>query len=199
MNEEQKDVFLAGCKNEYHHDEDQLQRQADDRKDGRSVHGGKKQRWSREQQRRAGSTQMWTLLSFSGKWDPSFLATLPKTSQPEADEEQKAKNRRALESRGKVRLAEHYARIREANKGKGKGKGKFLGPSERNLLAQYDNGTLQDEANRLTRASGNGRLRRRDGTFVDIGGSTGGFTRTVLYDWAQPDLTEFDPDPYADA
>ena len=90
MNEEQKDAFLLECKDEYHNDEDQKRRQAADREDGKNVRDGKKQRWSREQQRRAGSTQMWTLLSFSGKWGPSFLATLPKTSQPEADEEQKA-------------------------------------------------------------------------------------------------------------
>ena len=70
---------------------------------------------------------------------------------------------------------------------------------KRFLLAEYENGTLQNEANRLTLVSGNGRLRRRDGSFVDIGGSSGGFIRTVLYDWAQPDLTEFDPEPSADA
>ena len=29
---------------------------------------------------------------------------------------------------------------------------------------------------------------------VDIGGSTGGFTRAVLYDWTPPDLSEFHTD-----
>ena len=57
----------------------------------------------------------------------------------------------------------------------------------------YDAGTLVAEANRLILMSGNGRLRRSDGTFVDMGGSTGGYTRTVLYDWEPPDVTEFDP------
>ena len=60
-------------------------------------------------------------------------------------------------------------------------------------MALYDDGTLLAEANRLTRISGNGRLRRSDGSFVDIGGSTGGYTRTVLYDWEAPDVTEFEP------
>ena len=57
----------------------------------------------------------------------------------------------------------------------------------------YDAGTLLADANRLTRISGNGRLRRSDGSFIDIGGSTGGYTRTALYDCQAPDLTEFEP------
>ena len=60
------------------------------------------------------------------------------------------------------------------------------------LLAQYDAGTLLAEANRLTRLSGNGRLRHWDGSFLDIGGSTGGYTRTVLYEWEPPDPTELE-------
>ena len=49
------------------------------------------------------------------------------------------------------------------------------------------------KVNRFTRISGNGRVRRSDGSFVDIGGSTGGYTRIVLYDWQAPDVTEFEP------
>ena len=33
-----------------------------------------------------------------------------------------------------------------------------------------------------------------DDSFVDIGGSTGGFVRTVLDDWGPPDLSDFDGD-----
>ena len=39
--------------------------------------------------------------------------------------------------------------------------------------------------------SGHGRLKKADQTHVDIGGSTGGFVRTVLDDWETPDLTDF--------
>ena len=56
----------------------------------------------------------------------------------------------------------------------------------------YDDETLLEEANKLTRISGNGRLRRSDGSFIDIGGSTGSYGRTVLYDWEPPDVTEFE-------
>ena len=43
-------------------------------------------------------------------------------------------------------------------------------------------------ANRLTRLSGHGRIKLPDGRSVDIGGSTGGFTRAVLYNWTPPNL-----------
>ena len=54
---------------------------------------------------------------------------------------------------------------------------------QKDLLTLYDDGTLLAEANRLTLLSGNGRLRRSDGSYLDIGGSTRGYTRTLLYDW----------------
>ena len=36
------------------------------------------------------------------------------------------------------------------------------------------------------------RLKKEDHSFVDIGGSTGGFVRTVLDDWEPPDLIDFE-------
>ena len=65
-------------------------------------------------------------------------------------------------------------------------------------MALYDDGTLLAEANRLTCISDNGRLKHWDGSFVDLGGSTGGYTRTVLHDWQPPDLTQFEPVDPAD-
>ena len=85
-----------------------------------------------------------------------------------------------------------YARLREKIRRGGGAPGTALSRQQQELLALYDNGTLLAEANRLTRISGNGRLRRSDGSFVDIGGSTGGYARFVLKDWEPPNLTEFE-------
>ena len=60
------------------------------------------------------------------------------------------------------------------------------------VLNQYKSGRLLQEANKPTLISGHGRLKRADDTFEDIGGSTGGFVRTVLHDWAPTDLKDFD-------
>ena len=59
-------------------------------------------------------------------------------------------------------------------------------------MARLHDGTLEAEAQRLTRISGHGKIKLKDGTSIIIGGSTGGFTRAVLYNWTPPDLaTEF--------
>ena len=73
MDDPQKEAFLQEVKDEYHSSEDQRRRQQEDKHKGKNVQKGKKQRWNRECQRRAGTTQMFHLISFSGRWDPAFF------------------------------------------------------------------------------------------------------------------------------
>ena len=121
---------------------------------------------------------MWHVLSFSGRWDPSFFEREPVPQEVgEQVENKKKATRAAVEARAKLRLARKYDGLR---------KSKAFYPDQEELVASLHDGTLLAEVNRLTRLSGQGRLRRKDGTFVDIGGSTGGFTRAVLYDWTPP-------------
>ena len=113
MDETQRPKFLAELKDEYHNSADQLWRQERDRRIGgkKKVQAGKKQRWSRECQRRGGTTQMFHLLSFSGRWNPSFFAREPvPTGEP--TEEQRRATCAAVEARAKVRLAKKYDRLK---------------------------------------------------------------------------------------
>ena len=194
MNEDQKDAFLKASKEEYHSRPAQRERQERDAIGTvRLVHQRKKSRWARNLQRLAGTTQMWHVLSFMGKFDPAFFASLPPPQAGEETETLRLNNKLAVEARAKRRLAIKYARLRHKILRGECDPGTALSRTQQDLLALYDAGTLLAEANRLTRISGNGRLRRSDGSFVDIGGSTGGYTRSVLYDWQAPDVTEFDP------
>ena len=123
---------------------------------------------------------MFHLLSFSGRWDPSFFGTEPvPTGEP--TEEQRRATSAAGEARAKVRLARKYEHLKKKT---------WLYPDQMELVKKLQNGTLEEEAARLTKISGHGRFKRADGSFVDIGGSTGGFTRTVLYDWKPPNLDD---------
>ena len=122
---------------------------------------------------------MFHLLSFSGRWDDSFFATAPVPDAP--DEAQKRATCAAVEARAKVRLARKYERLKVK---------KWLYPDQLKLVEKLHDGTLEEEAARLTKISGHGRFKRRDGAVVNIGGSTGGFTRAVLYDWKPPILDE---------
>ena len=122
---------------------------------------------------------MFHLLSFSGRWDPSFFAREP---VPDVQtEEQKRATAAAVEARAKVRLAKKYDHLKSK---------KRLNPDQLELVSKLHDGTLEEEAARLTKISGHGRLKRKDGTYVDIGGSTGGFTRAVLYNWTPPNLDD---------
>ena len=182
MNEPQKDKFLAELKAEYHGSEDQLRRQGNDIQNGKKVQAGKKQRWSRECQRRGGTTQMFHLLSFSGRWDPSFFAAAPVPQQPgEQSEAQKQATCAAVEARAQVRLARKYDHLKAK---------KPLHADQLKLVSKLHDGTLEKEAARLTKISGHGRFKRGDGTFISVGGSTGGFTRAVLYNWTPPNLED---------
>ena len=124
---------------------------------------------------------MFHLLSFSGRWDPEFFEKEPEpTGEP--TEEQRQATCAALEARAKVRLARKYNHWFEAKK--------WLYPDQMELVKELQNGNLEKEAARLTKISGHGRFKRADGSFVSIGGSTGGFTRAVLYNWTPPNLDE---------
>ena len=85
-------------------------------------------------------------------------------------------------------------RLSQDNEAKGKGKRKATPPNPKQLrvLQEYQSGELRRQAHKLTMISGHGRLKKEDHSFVDIGGSTGGFARTVLDDWEPPDLADFE-------
>ena len=148
-------------------------------------------RWSRNQQRLGGTTQMWTLLSFTGRFDAKYLedtikkggAKQPLNMPGERTPEEKKKVREAQEARARLRRGAMLERLQQDNK--------KLNRQQQEVLRQYRNDQLRQEANRFTMASGHGRLKRKDDSFVDIGGSTGGFVRVVLDDWEKPELSEF--------
>ena len=158
-------------------------------------------------QKLGGTPQMWTLLSFTGRVDVAFLeraiergAKGPPSMPSERTEQQKKKVRDAQMGRYMLRRGAMLERLQErlsqGNEAKGKGKRNAmpLNPQQLRVLQEYQSGELRRQANKLTMISGHGRLKKEDHSFVDIGGSTGGFVRTVLDDWepfTSGDLVDF--------
>ena len=73
---EKADQFLDDMKADYHASPEQQgyqNRDADQGKSRKSIQAGKHSRWSRNQQRLGGTPQMWTLLSFTGRFDVEYL------------------------------------------------------------------------------------------------------------------------------
>ena len=119
----------------------------------------------------------------------------------ERTEQQKKQVRDAQMARAMLRRGKMLERLQQKlSKGKdAKGKGKRravlgLNAEQQQVLREYQSGELRRKANNLTMKSGHGRVKRGDDSFVDIGGSTGGFVRTVLDDWEPPGLAEFEGD-----
>ena len=155
------------------------------------IQQGKHSRWSRHTRRLGGTPQMWTILSFTGRFDVKYMeeAILKGEKKPilmpgERTEEQKKKVHEAHVARAKLRRGVAVARAQS--------RGVPLNSSQLEVLEQYRSGELRTRANDCTKSSGHGRLKREDATFVDIAGSTGGFVRVVLDDWEPPNLAEFE-------
>ena len=139
---------------------------------------------------------MWYMIIFTGRWDVAFLARASAFQPGEKTAGDKAKTRAAVEARSEVRRAKNLLRLMQ--KGNNKAKGKWLDVQDsrkRELINKLRDGTLVSQANQLTRESGHGRILRADGSFVDIGGSTGGIVRTILYDWTLPDVPDEEAPP----
>ena len=55
-------------------------------------------------------------------------------------------------------------------------------------MQYYDKDILRRKANAAVRDFGHGRIKRDDGSFVDIGSHCGGITRTILDGWRPIDV-----------
>ena len=114
---------------------------------------------------------MWTLLSFTGRFDVAFLeesiakgATFPTRMPGERTERQKQDTRNAQIARARLRQGKMLNRLKDKAL-------KPFSPRQLGVLDQYRSGQLRKEANRHTLISGHGRLKRKDNSSVDIGGS----------------------------
>ena len=144
---------------------------------------------------------MWTLLSFTGRFDVAYLEesiAKSKSKGPampgERTEQQKQQTRDAQMARARLRRGANLERLQERLHSEWGG-ARPLTPNQLRVLEDFQSGELRRLANKATLSSGHGRLRNEDDSFLDIGGSTGGFVRTVLDDWEPPDLAGFEEDP----
>ena len=146
---------------------------------------------------------MWTLLSFTGRFDVAYLEEAIARSAKgqskmagERTEQQKQQVRDAQLGRARLRRGAMLERLQE-KLSQGDKSRRPLNPKQLRVLQEYQSGELRRQANKLTMISGHGRLKKEDDSFVDIGGSTGGFVRTVLDDWEAPDLADFEGELHA--
>ena len=169
--------FLQWAKELYRAEEHQqkLYREQLEKKGKKIAMKGQNSRWNRELQRRLGAPALWHMVSFTGRFDPSFLKSCDDSTQTVVHKREPTKDltRIAVRARDCLRRAESLAR----NEAKGI---KILTDFERRLVADLREGTLHAAANAATRKSGFGRIKHPNGDFEDIAPHNGGIVRTVL-------------------
>ena len=181
MLEPDRNSFLHWAKAQFHKEQYQQMKQAQDRCTGSPLVAKKRSRWHCHIQRLAGSHQMWYILSFLGEFrtseEASNLISESGHTEQTKTEEQKALHKTVLRAREDLRLALQCARERRASPGC------YLSPKKCTLLRQLNLGVLHDRVNWLTWQTGHGRLRDWSGYGYDLGGSTGGIVRQSLKVW----------------
>jgi len=186
--------FLEWAKQLFHAGEYQKQRQEEDFYNGGASRRqkGKHSRWSRELQRRLGTAQLWLVVSFTGRCDVELLSRVATNSvgatQPDEEERnpQRELTQAAQKARDHLRWGEHLARRRTSGH-------RYFSDWDNWFLARFDSGRLLAEANQATRASGFGRIKKKDGSYQEIGPNAGGLLRTILDDFV-PAVIEPDSD-----
>ena len=110
--------FLNHAKKEFHDSAEQQALQEIDRRKGKRVQQGKHSRWARNTQKLGGTPQMWTLLSFTGRFDVAFLeesiekgAPNPTNRPGNRTKQQKQHTRNAKISRGLLRQGRMLDRL----------------------------------------------------------------------------------------
>ena len=197
-------AFVKHCKDKFHAEPHQLRQQQRDYAEGGANlrKNKKKSRWARHMQIEMGSKQLWEVVSFTGKFDSTFLndllvmkrdaAVAPQHSDQhddQHDDQPDTKRRTAKEDELKANAFKCKGDLRWARSLKRKqdtGCSDFS-PRELAFLTDLDSGKLIRLSNEAVRAHGHGRLYYEDGSFKDIGPATGGLTRSFLDNWTLPD------------
>ena len=186
------------CKDEYERDPHQRELQERDHRKGgnRLLHRRKHSRFSREWQRRCGSKQVAEVILFSGRWDVDLLrqamgaddASQPVESNTDtaAATRQRRLKRNAIEAKYNLRQGRHLAKAAD--------RGARLGPAELAMVQAFESGELRRRANDAVKGFGHGRLHAADGSYLDIGGNTGGRTRRLLDSYVIPSHENFPTD-----
>lgn len=168
--------FLKYCKDLYHNDWYQTELQKRDLEAGGNElrRQRMKSRWTLHLQRQLGTHQLWQMVSFTGKCDPSFLTKvrhgpshtphLPNQTLTVAARRARIRYKKALKLQElRAQNPRHYFKFAELV-----------------LLDQLERGYLRERANAMTQGSGFGNLHNKDGSTQAVTRNNGGIVKSLL-------------------
>jgi len=174
----ERELFLKWAQAAFHAQDHQQLLQEADKVDGGSekVTRQKNWRWNRELQRRLGTSTLWNMVTFTGRFDVEMLQT---TTEAFPSCIPHTPGYMSLAHRARTALC--HAQSLQRKKAAGLNN-KPLTQEELTLTRDFASGKLQEAANNATRRCGWGRIKHKDGSFEDVAPHIGGITRTVLDD-----------------
>ena len=143
-----------------------------DRKTDSQIKKATRSRFNLEKQRRAGCSQIWELLSYSGKCTPEFLKQALEPKQTNSAPERVDEDRATVLAKRARKLKEdlRYGKTLQHREQKRPGLADSLEGWEQRLLREAKDGSLKRKVNTAVLAIGRGRLRGdNDDDYVDIG------------------------------
>ena len=155
--------------------------------------------WQLEKQRRAGSSQVWELLSFKGDFCPDYLKKALESKTHDCASEPVVQDLPTeVTTRGRqVKKDFRYGKMLQHREGKDPDMVNTLRPWEQQLLKEAKDGTLKRKVNTAVIQAGRGRLRgENDNDYVDIGTNRDRGVVNQILDGKRlkPDTSRFDYD-----
>jgi len=154
---------------------------------------GMHSRFARHLQRLSGSKQFAEIIVFTGSINLEVLqraaggASQPARETRRPPTEQQTRKRAALEAKCQYKLGESLARRISARRIRVD----ELNQRDSDLLKDFRSGVLLERLNLAVVQHGHGTLRQVGGRTLQIGGSSGGMTRSLLDGWEVPNVASF--------
>ena len=160
----------------------------------KAVRRGMHSRFARHLQIAAGSKTMAELIIYTGRFDPEFLNQAHDASNHSGASQPVARTRRQTQLKrtaAKAKLNYRMTCMLRRKLDLGQREARDLNRWEKNNLRRLEDGSLLRRTNKAVAAYGHGTIRRHDGAWLEIGGSTQGVTRLLLDNCAEPDVDSF--------
>ena len=137
------------------------------------IKAARRTRFNLEKQRRAGSSQIWELLSYTGRVSEEYLRDALRNVEQSGSAHERAGEGESAELKRHAHKVKHeprYGKTLQHREAKYKDFAQSLSANDRRILAETKDGTLKRKVNEAVLQRGRGRLRGgTDDDYLDIG------------------------------
>ena len=176
MDWDQRGQFIKWCMDKFMAEPGEQARDEANRQKGKNeskIKAARRTRFNLEKQRRAGSSQIWELLSYTGRVSEEYLRDALRNVEQSGSAYERAGEGESAELKRHAHKVKHelrYGKTLQHREAKYKDFAQSLSANDRRILAETKDGTLKRKVNEAVLQRGRGRLRgATDDDYLDIG------------------------------